>query len=123
MELPKECKFTNSARIIQIDSVLLVFAFGAKDSNGVGVYSLDVSNPYKVSVTVKKPLQRKTGIAGVALYNQEIAYLTGGQQNSAKRCSTYDIKKDEWYKAPSLNMGRTGHASCCFSEQVFVFGG
>ena len=61
----------------------------------------------------------------VCTYRTEALIVTGSMvENMSKKCQHYLIAKDRWSDLPSLNQGRSTHASCTFAARyVMVFGG
>ena len=55
-------------------------------------------------------------------------FLTGGTNNeqhldTLNSVECYNIEKNEWVKAPSLNINRQMHSSCAIGNSVYVFCG
>lgn len=50
-------------------------------------------------------------------------YLTGGRNRAATAASVYDLVRNQWEDAASLNHGRFNHTSICLGEKTYVIGG
>ena len=89
------------------------------------VHLLDLSNPDKPSCDILATLQRSRRADGfsVAIYKDELVFLTGGFLANKRAVSIYSIAQDRWAKGPSLNSERYQHSSVCSAQRVFVIGG
>ena len=87
------------------------------------VYRINMRTITHPSCTTLQPLLRHATQFAVAMYKDEIVYLSGSAQHYVRSVWTYHISSNEWNDAPPLNHSRFAHSSICMGEQVYVIGG
>ena len=105
--------------IHQVGDLLYVF----KSGNPAPVFRLDLNETSRPIATKMVPLQRYAGLFAIAIYEEQLAILTGGCGKGSQAVSFFDLKGNRWSEKPELNDGRMNHSSCCLGNRVYVFGG
>ena len=62
----------------------------------------------------------------LANYRDEAIYITGGSYSLLDNVSSvmrFNLRSNQWEKAPSMNQARKCHSSCVLKKKVYVFGG
>ena len=94
-----------------------MLVFRSPNSSRVITAKIDLSDPNNLKESYKKTLKRRALWFAVALYKDELVYLTGGEAEvndpDPRQTSIYNIRSDEWKDGPPLNHGRRGHSSIC----------
>ena len=87
------------------------------------VFRLEQLSTGSPVITKLRSLKRKAEGFVVANYLNKRVYLSGGEDEAAKKVSYFDLVSLTWHKAPPLNEGREDHGSICLRGHIYVFGG
>ena len=82
-----------------------------------------IDNTFDPRDLTRQPTRRRA--AGIANFNNRFIFLIGGEVDgkASMTSSYYQILKDEWHEAPSLNSKRSCNNSCSLGRFVYTFGG
>ena len=75
------------------------------------VFRLRLSDPENLTYETLARLKRYVDYFSVAMYKQNVVYLTGGREKAERSVYEFELNQDKWRVAKSMNEGRYGHSS------------
>ena len=81
------------------------------DRDPVRVFRLRLSDPENLTYETLARLKRYVDYFSVAMYKQNVVYLTGGREKAERSVYEFELNQNKWRVAKSMNEGRYGHSS------------
>lgn len=76
---------------------------------------------------MSKPLSSR-GFPALCAFQDSYIFVSGGQSpieftNQFDTVEFYDVGKDQWQKAPAMNIARKNHSMCALGKYIYAFSG